>query len=163
MAVLVLVSCKSREERLQAAEDKGDLLVSEKARLVKGIGNGLDTEGSAASESLLKGAAKVIKSAGKGAVEGWTEVPLALDGTLTSKGMKVERIGLLTASNQVKAYLITEKAMEADLTMFLRDKEGRESGRSKLHFKEEDAVGKYVLFNFDPLTDWTLVASAELK
>ncbi len=44
----------------------------------------------------------------------------------------------------------------------LRDKNNREAGRSKIAV-EEGETGKYVLFPFDPMTEWMGVASSELK
>lgn len=157
--------CKSKEEKLKAAEEAGDMVVSEKARVLKGMGNALDKEGTVAGESLAKGAARVVKSVGGGAMEGFNELTIKTSDALTTAGLKAERAGIAAIDgkqNQVKVYVIFDKAYKGDLQLILRDKSDKEAGRSKITV-DEQATGKYVLFPFDPMTEWMGVASSELK
>ena len=157
--------CKSREEKLKAAEEAGDLAVSEKARVVKGMGNALDKEGTGAGESIGKGAAKVLKSIGGGTMDGFNELTIETAPALTTAGLKAERANIAALDgkqNQVKVYVIFDKPFKGDLTLVLRDKANREAGRSKISV-DEQVTGKYVLFPFDPMTEWMGVATSELK
>ncbi len=157
--------CKSREEKLKAAEEAGDFAVSEKARLIKGAGNALDKEGTIAGESVARGAAKVLKSVGGGAMDGFNELTITTSPTLAGVGVKAERAGIAAVdgkANQVKVYVVFDKAYKGDLQLILRDKNNREAGRSKISV-EEPETGKYVLFPFDPLTEWMGVVATELK
>lgn len=157
--------CKSREEKLKAAEEAGDLAVSEKARVVKGMGNALDKEGTGAGESIGKGAARVLKSIGGGTMDGFNELTITTSPELTAAGLKGERANIASIDgkqNNVKVYLVFDKPFKGDLTLLLRDKSNREAGRSKISV-DEQATGKYVLFPFDPLTEWMGVATTELK
>lgn len=157
--------CKSREEKLKAAEEAGDMAVSEKARVVKGMGNALDKEGTGAGEAIGKGATKVLKSIGGGAMEGLNELAITTSPELTTAGLKAERANIAAIDgkqNQVKVYVVFDKAYKGDLTLILRDKANREAGRAKVTV-DEPVTGKYVLFPFDPLTEWMGVAGSELK
>ncbi len=157
--------CKSREEKLKAAEEAGDLAVSEKARVIKGMGNALDKEGTGAGESIGKGATRVLKSIGGGAMDGLNELAIATSPELTTAGIKAERANIASIDgkqNNVKVYVVFDKAFKGDLTLILRDKANREAGRSKVTV-DEPITGKYVLFPFDPLTEWMGVAGSELK
>src|SRR5688572_9893407 len=157
--------CKSREEKLKAAEEAGDFAISEKARLIKGAGNALDKEGTVAGESVAKGAARVLKSVGGGAMDGFNELNIKTSAGLTGVGLKAERAGIAAVdgkANQVKVYVIFDKPYKGDLQLILRDKNDREAGRSKVTVDEPE-TGKYVLFAFDPMTEWMGVTSSELK
>ena len=157
--------CRSREEKLAAAEARGELMASEQARLAKGIGDSLDKEGTVAGESFAKGAARVIKSVGSGAETGFVALQVKVSDALGKQGLKAERASVASLDdkhNAVKVYLVLDKAFKGDLTLVLRDKDGKEAGRSKLPIDEPE-TGKYVLFDFDPLTDWVIVQSAELR
>lgn len=157
--------CKSKEEKLKAAEEAGDFAISEKARLLKGAGNALDKEGTVAGESVAKGAARVLKSVGGGAMDGFNELNITTSAALTTAGLKAERAGIAAVdgkANQVKVYVIFDKAFKGDLQLVLRDKNNKEAGRSKVAVDEQE-TGKYVLFPFDPMTEWMGVTSSELK
>lgn len=157
--------CKSKEEKLKAAEEAGDLAVSEKARVLKGMGNALDKEGAGAGESLAKGAARVVKSMGGGAMEGFNELTIRTSDALKASGLKAERAGIAAIDgkqNQVKVYVIFDKPFKGDLQLILRDKNDHEAGRSKITVDEPE-TGKYVLFPFDPMTEWMGVVASELK
>ena len=63
---------------------------------------------------------------------------------------------------QVKVYLVFDKAYKGDLQLILRDKNNKEAGRSKISVDEQE-TGKYMLFPFDPMTEWMGVSATELK
>lgn len=60
LATLSLSACKSREEKLKAAEDEGNLLVATKAKLLKGAADAVKKEGKEAAESLAEGTETLI-------------------------------------------------------------------------------------------------------
>lgn len=170
--VLAPLSCKSKEEALQAAEEKARFLAEEKARLVKGVGEGLEKEGKIAGEQLAKGAAQVVRGVEGGAVEGISALPISVAEALGAAGLKAERAALhreeargaghASPVPQVKVYLVLDKPYKGELTLVARSKEGKEVGRSKLAI-DEQATGKYVLFSFDPLVDLSIASDVELR
>jgi hypothetical protein len=157
--------CKTKEEILKAAEDKGQTLTETKARLVKGVGEGLQGEGKTAGEALAKGSAQVVRGVEEGAVEGFSAIPVAVSEALTTNGMKAERAAIHRVDPkmpQIKVYLVLDKAYKGPLTLIAKSKEGKEVGRSKLEIDEQD-TGKYFLFAFDPLVDLSLASALELR
>lgn len=164
-ALALLSACKSKEEVLKHAEEQGQLLAEKKARLVKGVGEGLQTEGKAAGEEVAKGAAVVARGIAQGATEGFNNLPLTITPELGAAGMKAERAAVLredAKTPQVKVYLVLDKPFKGELTLITRSKEGSEVGRSKLAV-DEPATGKWVVFSFDKLVDLETVTAVELK
>lgn len=164
--------CKSREEKIKAAEETGRDLTEQKAGLLKGVGDGLQGEGKKASEALTKGASNVVKSGLQGAEKGFVELTPTLSEQLTSVGVKAERASMPLASEiadaaqrkrTLKVYLVLDKPFAGDITCIARDSENREVGRTKMAIKE-DATGKNFLFKFDdPLVDLNLATQIELR
>ena len=70
--------CKSREEKLQAAEEQGNLLAATKARVVKGVGEALKTDGKEAAQSVTEGSGEVVKAVGAGFDKSLSQVKLAV-------------------------------------------------------------------------------------
>ena len=81
--------CKSREEKLQAAEEQGSLLAATKARVVKGVGEALKTEGKDAAQSVTEGSGEVVKAVGAGFDKSLSQVKLAVHQELQPKGVGV--------------------------------------------------------------------------
>jgi hypothetical protein len=164
-SVVLLTQCKSKEEILKAAEEKGEIMVEKQARLVKGIGQGLQNEGKTAGEQLAKGSAEVLRGVESGAVDGFSSMPISVSESLSGAGIKAERAALHREdpkSPQVKVYLVLDKPYKGDVTLLARSKDGKEVGRSKVAVDEPE-TGKYVLFPFDPLVDLSIAASLELR
>ena len=107
----------------------------------------------------------MLKSVGGGAMEGFNELTVTTAAALTGLGLKAERAGIAAVdgkANQVKVYVIFDKPYKGDLQLILRDKNSKEAGRAKITVDEPE-TGKYVLFPFDPMTEWMGVVSSELK
>lgn len=170
---LGLLACKSKEEILNAAEAEGQLLAEKKARLAKGVGEGLQGEGKSASESVLKGVAQVVRGGVSGAVEGATDLPISAGPALTEAGLKAERAAIFEDTpagedagarrHSIKVYLIFDKPFAGALNLIGRDTQGREAGRAKVEVAEKEPTGKYVVFAFDPLVDLSTMAQLELR
>lgn len=159
------IACKSKEEVLKAAEEKGQLIAEKKARLVKGIGEGLQNEGKAASEALAKGSAQVIRGGASGAVEGFSNLPISVAEVLTMAGVRAERAAIHRDDPKVpavKVYLVLDKPYKGDLTLLASTQQGSEVGRSKISV-DEQATGKYLVFSFDPLVDLSIATHLELR
>src|SRR5688572_4300675 len=149
-AAFLTTACKSKEEALKAAEDEAQFMAEKKARLVKGVGQALEGEGKAAAETLAKGSAQVVRGVESGAVEGFSDVPIAVSANLASAGVKGERAALLRddpKKPKVKVYLVLDKPYKGDLTLIGRTADDKEVGRSKISIDEPD-TGKYVVFEF---------------
>jgi hypothetical protein len=162
---LVGAGCKTKEEILQAAEQKGQDMTEAKARVVKGVGEALEGEGKVAGEALAKGSAQVVRGIEGGATEGFAAVPITVAAELGAVGLKAERAALHRddpKTPQIKVYLVLDKPYKGKLTLVAKSKEGKEVGRSKLEIDEQD-TGKYFLFAFDPLVDLSLASSLELR
>jgi hypothetical protein len=160
-----LSGCKSKEEILQAAEEKGQLVTEKNARLVKGVGEALEGEGKVAGEQLAKGTAQVVRGIEQGVVDGASTIPITVlegtgGGTLKAERAAIHRDDPKTP--QIKVYLVLDKPYKGPLTLLAKSKDGKEVGRSKLEIDEQD-TGKYFLFAFDPLVDLSLAATLELK
>ncbi len=167
--LLLLAACKSKEEILNAAEEKGKTLAEEKARLAKGIGEGLSNEGKGAAEAVGKGVAEVMRGTVKGVVDGASTLPLEVAADLSDKGIRAQRAALHEETvdgkpaRGVKVYLLNEKPFTGDLTLLLLDQQGLEIGRSKLTVDEKDTNGRYAFFAYDARTDLSLVQKVSLK
>src|SRR5687767_3980509 len=88
------LGCQTKEEILKKAEEQGQLVTEKKARLIKGIGEGLEKEGKAAGEQLAKGSAQVVRGVESGAVEGFSAMPIMIAESLVTAGVKAERAAI---------------------------------------------------------------------
>src|SRR5262245_15529315 len=136
LAALIFGSgCKTKEEILQAAEEKGKDMAEAKARVVKGVGEALEGEGKTAGESLAKGSAQVVRGIEGGATEGFGALPITVSSELGGAGMKAERAAIHRddpKTPQVKVYLVLDKPYKGKLTLLAKSKDDKEVGRSKL-------------------------------
>jgi outer membrane murein-binding lipoprotein Lpp len=162
---LALSGCKSREEVLQAAEAEGKLLAEKKARLAKGVGEAMKGEGAAAAESLSEGAGTVLNSVGRGLEKGLDTVEISAGADLAEQKIKIERAARHREGGTpaVKAYLVTEAAFKGTLQLIARDKDGKEVGRARTGVDEAEAVGKYIVFEFDKLVDLNQASSYQIS
>lgn len=115
VAVAVLASgclCKSREEKLQAAEDEGNLLVAAKAKLIKGAGEAVKKEGKEAAEAVAAGTGELVKGLGAGIEKSLKEVTVKPHESLATSGITATRATRGedgTKAHTVTAYLSFEK------------------------------------------------------
>lgn len=168
LSLLVLIACKSREEKLQAEEDKGNFLLSSKARLVKGVGEALKSEGSEAAGVLSEGTGEVVKAVGGGFDRSLEQVKLVVHEGLAPKGINATRAALASRSSKsdahgVSVYLTLEQAYTGNLELRAFDARGAEIGRTKLAIDEAEATGKYVDFEFDQRTPLLTAGHFELR
>lgn len=169
LAVLVVAPgcfCQSREEKLNAAEDQGNLLVATKARLLKGAGEAVKKEGKDAVETLTEGTGQVVKGIGEGVEKGFKAVKVKLDESAASNGIAVTRAVYGeegTKSHTVTAYVTFEKAFSGVLELRVYDGTEAEVGRAKVDVTEKESNAKYVDFTFDERTPLLTASGAQLR
>lgn len=154
-AALAVSACKSREEKLQAAEDEGNLLVAAKAKLIKGAGEAVKKEGKEAAEAVAAGTGELVKGLGAGIEKSLKEVTVKPHESLATSGITATRATRGedgTKAHTVTAYLSFEKPWTGALEMRAFDEQDREVGRVKVEVEEKEATAHYVDFTFDPRT-----------
>ena len=158
--------CQSREEKLKAAEDEGNLLIAAKARLLKGAGESLKKEGKEAAETLAEGGGSLVKGLGTGIEKGLMEVKFTPHESVARNGLGVSRAARGeqgTARHTVTAYVTFEKGFNGTLEMRAYDVQDREVGRSKIDTTEAESGAKYVDFTFDERTPLMTAGHFELR
>lgn len=166
LAVLSLSACKSREEKLKAAEDEGNLLVATKAKLLKGAADAVKKEGKEAAESLAEGTGEVVKGIGSGIEKGFKEVKIAAHESLATQGMTATRATRGedgTAAHTVTVYMTFEKAWTGSVELRAYDQQEREVGRAKVELTEKESNAHYVDFVFDPRTPLLTAGKFDLR
>ncbi len=166
VSALALWGCKSKEEKLQAAEETGNTLTATKARLVKGVGEALQKEGKEAAEKVSQGVGEVVKGVGSGVEKGLLEVKLEVQAQLAAKGIAATRATRGDQGAQthaVSVYLVLEKPVDASLELRAYDEQDREVGRTQVALKEATGTAKYVDFAFDPRTPLLTAKRFELR
>lgn len=156
-----LVACKSREEKLKAAEEKGRELADTKARLVKGVGESLKTEGKAGAEALTQGVGEVVKGVGKGFDASLNEVKVSVSQTLSAKGLQATRAS--KKEHTIAVYVILDQGFSGALILRALDSKQVEVGRATVKVNETAGAARYVEFPFDAHTPMAAVASFELR
>jgi hypothetical protein len=162
----VVTGCKSREEKLKAAEDEGNLLVSAKARVVKGVGEALKTEGKEAAQVVTEGSGEVVKAVGAGFDKSMSQVKLAVHQELSPKGVgatRAARQDVNAARHSVTVYVTVDKPYTGPLELRAYDAANQEIGRSKVELDEKESTAKYVDFQFDPRTPLLTADHFELR
>jgi hypothetical protein len=158
--------CKSREERLQDAEDQGNILAATKARVAKGVGEALKKEGKEAAVTVTEGVGEVVKGVGSGVEKSLFDVKVDVTEALAAQGVTVTRAARGEASardHSVTAYVATEKPYQGTLELRVYDELDREAGRVRVHLDEAEPVGKYVDFTFDPRAPLLTAKRFELR
>jgi hypothetical protein len=158
--------CQSREEKLKAAEDEGNLLVATKAKLLKGAGEAVKKEGKEAAETIAEGTGEVVKGLGTGIEKGLMEVKFSPHESIAANGLGVSRAARGeqgTAQHTITAYVTFEKAFKGTIEMRAFDGENREVGRSKVDSDEKESGAKYVDFKFDERTPLMTAGHFELR
>lgn len=164
--VLSLSACKSREEKLKAAEDEGNLLVATKAKLLKGAADAVKKEGKEAAEALAEGSGEVVKGIGTGIEKGLKEVKLKSHESLATSGLTATRATRGedgTAKHTVTVYVTFEKAWQGTVELRAYDQQEREVGRVKVELDEKEAGAHYVDFAFDPRTPLLTAGAFEVR
>lgn len=169
VVVAVLASscfCRSREEKLKAAEDEGNLLVATKAKLLKGAADAVKKEGKEAAEGLAEGTGEVVKGIGAGIEKGYKEVKVGAHESLSSAGMTATRATRGeegTAAHTVTVYVTFEKGWTGTLELRAFDDQDREVGRAKAELAEKESNAHYVDFVFDPRTPLLTSSKFEVR
>ncbi|HEX8436985.1 hypothetical protein [Archangium sp.] len=158
--------CKSREEKLQAAEDQGNLLAATKARLVKGVGEALKHEGKDAVKTVTEGTGEVVKAVGAGYDNSLGQVKLAVHQDLGPKGVGATRAARGEAGNAkhlISVYVLLDKPYTGPLELRAYDAANQEIGRTKVDVDEKSSTAKYMDFSFDPRTPLLTADHFELR
>ncbi|HEX8704647.1 MAG TPA: hypothetical protein VF815_37790 [Myxococcaceae bacterium] len=162
----VVTGCKSREEKLQAAEDQGNLLAASKARLVKGVGEALKNEGKEAAQTVTEGSGEVVKAVGAGFDKSMNQVKLAVHQELSPKGVsgtRASRAETAATQHSVSVYVTVDKPYTGPLELRAYDAANMEIGRAKVNLDEKESTAKYVDFQFDPRTPLMTADHFELR
>lgn len=166
LSLLVLAGCRSREEKLKAAEEEGNLLAAAKARMVKGVGDAMKTEGKDAIQSVSEGTGVMVKAAGSGFDKSLSQVKVAVLPALAQQGIGVTRASRHHESGKGKAvtvYVLFDKPYSGRLELRAYDAERLEVGRSVVKLDEQEPTAKYVDFPFDERTPLLSLESFELR
>jgi hypothetical protein len=162
----VAAGCKSREEKLQAAEDQGNMLAATKARMVKGVGEAMKNEGKEAAQTVTEGTGEVVKAVGAGFDKSLGQVKFAVHQDLGPKGVgatRAARAEAAAAQHSVSVYVTIDKAYTGPLELRAYDKDNLEIGRAKVDVDEKSSTAKYVDFQFDPRTPLLTADHFELR
>jgi hypothetical protein len=156
--------CASREEKLKKTEEEANLAASMKARVVKGVGEALKTEGKEAAQVVAEGGGETLKALGTGVDKSLNQVKLTLGGELGTKGVGGTRATLDDANKHtVAVYVTTEKPYKGPLELRVYDTGDKEVGRAKVELDEKEATAKYVSFKFDEHTPLRTAGRFELR
>lgn len=158
--------CRSREEKLKAAEDEGNLLVATKAKLIKGAGEAVKKEGKEAAVVVAEGSGELIKGLGTGLQKSLSEVAVTPHESCVAAGLGVTRAARDedgTKKHSITAYVTFDRPFSGGLEMRVYDAERREVGRAKAEVDEKETTAKYVDFTFDARTPLLSAGSFELR
>lgn len=156
--------CASREEKLKKSEDEANLAASMKARMVKGVGEALKTEGKDAAKVVAEGSGETLKAVGAGFDKSLNQVKIGAIQELAAKGLGGTRASLDEANKHtVAVYVTMEKPYTGPLELRVYDGEDKEVGRAKVELDEKEATAKYVNFKFDEHTPLRTAGRFELR
>jgi hypothetical protein len=158
--------CKSREEKLQAAEDQGNLLVATKAKMAKGVGEALKNEGKEAAQTVTEGTGEVVKAVGAGFDKSLGQVKLSVHQELSPKGLGATRAARSTegsSTHVITVYVTVDKPYAGPLELRAYDAANMEIGRAKVSLDEKESTARYVDFAFDPRTPLLTADHFELR
>ncbi len=149
-----LTSCfLSNEEKKAKAEEEGNALVSIKAKLLKGAGDALKTDGKEALESASEGLGEALKGINSGYDKSINQAKVLTD-SIFSKTFEIGRTEKIynDTIKKVTIYLISNKSFDNKVSLKAYDQAKKEIGRStkKVKMSEDDA--KFVDFEFDKRT-----------
>jgi hypothetical protein len=164
---LTLFACSSHEEKVKEEHDKGKEKVEEKASMVQGVGEGLQTSGKDAISALSQGVSSLIKGAEEGFDKGLTKVNLKADTSVSVYGLKVGKAGKFYSdslkTNVVSVYAVFNEDFNSELLLIANDPENMEVGRVKNKFSEKEGASKYIDFIFDNRVKLDIVKEFKLS
>jgi hypothetical protein len=165
--VALFVSCSSHEEKVKEEHNAGKEKVEEKAALVQGIGEGLQTSGKQAVTALSEGIGSIVKGAEEGFDKSLTKVNLKADTSVSVYGIKLGKCGKYFSdslkTNVVSAYAIFNEDFNSELVLVAVDSENLEVGRAKQKLQEKEGVSKYIDFAFDKRMNIDIVKQFNLS
>ncbi len=156
LCVLILASCKTKEEKMKEAEEEGHELVATKAKLIEGAGEALQKEGKSAIESATKGVGELVKGANSGITESLNVSSVVSEPTFEAnfEDCKAEKkySSDTDKEKKVNIYLIAKKDFKGKLMMKAFNEDKKEIGRSSIEVTIKKDEAKYVDFSFDERT-----------
>lgn len=163
----MVMSCKTKEEKLQEAEEDGQMLVQEPSKMLKGAGDALKKEGKEAAESITEGAGELVKGITSGFDKSMTKVDVkmaeGLEQKLTLGGVRKEASSDENGYGTVSAFIDPIEDLKGVFTLKAFDAEGVEIGRSKYGADIAAGDAMYHDFKFDERTPMMQVANFELS
>lgn len=163
---VLFAGCKTREEKLAAAEEEGNLLVATKAKALEGFGKALGSEGRDAAKVLSAGTGEVVKAAGAGFDESLEQVKLVVHPDLQPRGLAATRAAIERTPEKrhsVAVYVIVDKPYSGPIELRAYDAKNQEIGRTKVALDEKESTARYVDFAFDPRTPLLTAGHFELR
>ena len=154
------------KEKLQAAEEQGNLLAATKAKLVKGVGEALKNEGKDAAQTVTEGAGEVVKAVGTGFDKSLGQVKLTLHQELGPKGIGATRAARSsegTSKHAITVYVTLDEPYTGPLELRAYDASNLEIGRTRVRLEEKEPTGRYLDFEFDPRTPLLTAEHFELR
>ncbi len=162
VALVALVGCKSKEERLKQAEAEGKELAEMKARLIKGVGEGIKGEGAEATKVVAEAGGELVKAANSGIDSSLAAVKVTCTPATTEKGINVTRASRMEKKHTISAFVKLDKAFSGPLQLRAFDDKKNEIGRASTEVESKGDDAKYVDFNFDERTPLMLATEFEL-
>jgi hypothetical protein len=154
-SLVVCLSCKTREEKIKEANEKGKFLVEEKTSYAKGVGEALSKDGKEAAEKVSEGVGEVFKGLNKGFDKSFVkaEVRPVAD---VEKFLKLGRAGRSendsTGMTNIAMYIIFVADCDRQFILKAFDDEDVELGRVKQLIKGSADDTGYASFAFDERT-----------
>jgi hypothetical protein len=163
---LVFTTCISKEEKLKKAEEAGKLMVEEKSRFARGIGNALESEGGSAAESLGEGFGEVIKGFNVGFDRSLTKINVQCDPKLNDiikLGRTAKFFNDSTHKTHAVLYCIYNQAFQGLLSLKAFDRDSVIIGQVKIKDLANKQDAKFLDFEFDDRTPLDLAEGFKLE
>jgi hypothetical protein len=155
---------KTKEELLQAAEDKSRFETEKVARQAEGIGEGLQGAGKKGAESLSKGVGDVFRGTAQGFDASLAAVTVKPGAGLAEAGLQIDRAARRPGeAPTITAYVVGGKPFAGTLLLRALDDAGREVGRARAEVEQDADEAGYVDFAFDPRAPLTAVTTFEIS
>jgi hypothetical protein len=159
VGLLAGVGCKTKEEKLQQAEDDARFAADEKGRMAKGLGEAMQGTGKDGMQAISKGVGDVLKGAAKGLDESLSVVAVSTTPAVAEAGLRVERASrheekadaekAADKKPAITAYLVADKGFAGTLLLRALGPDGKEVGRAKVAVKQVAGDAGYFDFVFD--------------
>ncbi|MFV0303908.1 MAG: hypothetical protein ACK5IC_00310 [Moheibacter sp.] len=155
VSTVFIVSCMSKEEKMQKAEEEGNTTVSVKSRLLKGAGEALKTEGKDAVKTASEGVGEIIKGVDEGLDNSLAgaEVKIEPNATTYFELGRTQKEYMDSESNKkVSIYMIAKQDFKGKARLKAFDSSDTEIGRSTVDVEVKADDAEYVDFVFDERT-----------